>query len=134
MIEEINSTHTQLIGAFKKHHKFSQVEPEHISHYLLLFYAVECGLKAKYLKENGGNSTKDFETLPISKRHGYGHDIVEWQKLLRIPNFGYSDDSDERPIKQMHERLRYGAFNLSQKEKSQIKFLKDLATELKKQF
>ena len=122
---DVNSSLTQLVGAYKKHLKFSQTDKkEEISHYLLLFYAVECALKAKYLKDKNSNSTEDFRLLGLSK-HGYGHNLLEWQKALKMPNFWYSEDVN-MPIVQMHERLRYGTFGNSQKEQDQVKFLKDL--------
>ncbi len=85
MLFKISSL-TQLIDAYKKHHKHSKTEnKEEISHYLLLFYAVECALKAQYLKKYTGKSTKDFITLPIGKQYGHGHDILKWIKELGIP-------------------------------------------------
>lgn len=131
---EVTSTLTQLINAFKTHHKYS-VAPnnEDISHILLLFYAAECGLKAKYLKEYNGNSTVDFETLPLQKRHGHGHNLWQWVVELKLPNMGFKNDDKNRPISQMHERLRYGSFNATPIEKSQRKFLKDITTILKKE-
>ena len=128
---EVISTLTQLVNAFKRHSKFSETKQQENSHLLLLFYAVECGLKAKYLKDNKSLTTKDFINLPIAKKHGHGHDLWEWIKVLKLPKFAYHDDKNNRPIVQMHERLRYGAFSKADVEKEQIKFLKEIAHHLK---
>jgi hypothetical protein len=127
---DINSSISQLVGAFKKHYKNSTTTQEEISHWLLLFYAIECGLKAKYLRDKKLRDTADFESAGLNK-HGYGHHITEWQRQLKLPNFGYEDDKTLLPIVQMHERLRYGIFGSSAREKEQIKYLKDLAQHIK---
>jgi hypothetical protein len=129
---DINSTLSQLIFAFKTHGKNSRTK-EDISHWLLLFYCVECGLKAKYLKGFNGLTTDDFESLPIKKKYGHGHDLSAWIKELKIPNVGYIDDKNNRPIVRMHERLRYGTFTSASLEQSQINFLKAMLNHLSKQ-
>lgn len=126
---KIDSTVEQLIHAYKKHYKNSKVEKEDISHQLLLFYAVECALKAKFLKDNRQKSTACFEAMGMAQ-HGYSHDIAALQKLLKLPEFGYKD-TPHTPIKHMHQKLRYGLFGSTQPEKEQVKFLKELAAHLK---
>jgi len=130
---EVTSTLTQLVKAFKTHYKYSVSTKEEMSHILLLFYAVECGLKAKYLKEFNGTSTADFETLPVLKKYGHGHNLWQWAVELKIPNMGFKNDDKNRPISQMHERLRYGSYNETTVENVQKKFLKDIMVLLKKE-
>ena len=129
---EVVCTLSQMISAFKTHNKISNATPEEFSHTLLLFYAVECGLKAKYLKQFNGLKTTDFATLPVAKKYGYGHDIWEWVKMLKLPANGYNDERSY-PIVQMHERLRYGAFSKNVMGSKQVDFLKYLASILKKE-
>ena len=128
---DVKSTLTQLIKAFKIHGNNSIASKEEISHLLLLFYAVECGLKAKYLKEFNGNSTSDFESL-LAKKYGHGHNIWQWVIELKMPNMGFKNDNN-RPISQMHERLRYGSYNETALEISQKNFLKSITAVLKKE-
>ena len=82
---EVVSTKDQLKRAYKAHKKHSTTSNEDISHLLLLFYAVECGLKARYLWENKLSSTSDFETSNLNRKYGHGHDIFMWCKVLKIP-------------------------------------------------
>ena len=126
----VKVTLTQLVGAFRKHYAFSLNEDE-ISHILILFYAVECGLKANYLKKYNRLNTDDFEILPVNRKFGHGHDLIAWVKDLKIPALGYIDDRKNKPIVQMHERLRYGTYS-PKTEKSQVEFLRNLSAYLKK--
>ena len=133
-MKEVISTLTQLIDAYKKHHKHSKTEnKEEISHYLLLFYAVECALKAQYLKDYNGKTTEDFVTLPTKQQYGYGHDILKWSKELKIPanviNFEEKPNAP-RPLIKLHERLRDGVFS-PKLEQDQIAALKSIANHLK---
>jgi hypothetical protein len=48
---------------------------------LLLFYAVECGLKAAWLKRNRLRDTSEIE--PLLKQEG--HDLIYWTKALYLP-------------------------------------------------
>ncbi|MEY4905086.1 MAG: hypothetical protein RLZZ292_2901 [Bacteroidota bacterium] len=133
-MKEVISTLTQLIDAYKKHHKHSKTnKKEEISHYLLLFYAAECALKAQYLKNYNGKTTEDFLRLPINQKYGHGHDILKWAKELNIPatvvKFKEKPDA-ARPLIQLHERLRYGVFSL-RLEKEQIDALKNIVDHLK---
>jgi len=71
----------ELEKAFRKHlHAFRSVNKQqrNISYKLLLFYAVECGLKVLILKKIFGNTTNDIlnhrELGPRLKGAG-GHDL-----------------------------------------------------------
>ena len=127
---EVVSTLSQLTHAFKTHLKVSQVQKEEISHLLLLFYATECGLKARYLRSYLGRDTSDFPNLPVGKKFGHGHDLWLWIRELKIANFGFTNNPD-RPISQLHEQLRYGTFSNTAFAEKQIKFLRDLSLHLK---
>ena len=128
---EVISKVTQLISAYNKHYKYSKIPQEQISHHLLLFYAVECGLKAEYLKTQGAQSTADFINSFPNNKYGHGHNILEWVKELKLPaSIGsFTDNNNPLPLIQLHERLRYGTFS-SVKEKDQIIILKNIAVAL----
>lgn len=84
--------------------------------HLLLFYAVECGLKGIALRLRKGRSTKDY---PAEVRAA-GHDLREVAKHLRLPpqlrtHLAYPEcarrAASEPKVapKQWHEAWRYGA-------------------------
>ena len=128
---DVVSRVTQLISAYQKHHKYSEIPQKQISHHLLLFYAVECGVKALYLEENNGQSTADFVNFFPNKKYGHEHSILDWVKELNIPAnivSGFTDDH-KLPLVQLHQRLRYGTFS-PVLEKNQIIFLKNIAVAL----
>lgn len=125
--KEIKATIPQLKGAFKAHGRTSE-EGDKSSHNLLRFYANECGLKALFLRENKLPDTGMFVTKP-GKKYGHGHDLVKWINELKIPGFAlnYSDNEND-PVRQVHEKLRYGLVSNNHDE-----FLKSLYSLLKKQ-
>lgn len=84
--------------------------------HLLLFYAVECGLKGAALRRIKGQSTRD---LPAQAADA-GHDLRKLAKHLKIPpaltvDSAYPDcerqaaDKPKVGLKQWHEAWRYGA-------------------------
>ncbi|MEQ8704936.1 MAG: hypothetical protein RIC19_13500 [Phaeodactylibacter sp.] len=105
--KDVRATVPQLKGAFRAHGKVAE-QGEGISEKLLRFYANECGLKALYLKENKLNDTGDLENQ-IGKKYGHGHDLIRWMDDLKLPNFSFKyKDIPYDPVKQVHEKLRYG--------------------------
>jgi hypothetical protein len=138
MALEVISTVEQLKTAYRKHYKYSKVDKQDISHCLLLVYAVECGLKAQYLQDHNGKTTQDFTSLPVGRKYsndhkyGHGHSILDWVRELKIPAniIDTFKDDDKRPLKQLHERLRYGVFSPNG-EKAQIDLLTKIAEALK---
>ena len=133
-MSEVVSTISQLIKAYKAHKKYATVDKQDISHYLLLFYSLECGLKAHYLRSNYLHNTSQLkENFGSRNQYGHGHDLMEWAKalkLLKLPNKGYVD-KPATPVEQMHQRLRYGVFGNTAYEKEQIKFLNQTLSLLK---
>lgn len=125
--KEIKATIPQLKGAFKTHGRASE-DGDKISHRLLQFYANECGLKALFLRENKLPDTGAFMTK-IGKKYGHGHDLVRWMSELKMPGFTLQySDHDQDPVRQVHEKLRYGVESNSHNE-----FLRSLYSLLKKQ-
>jgi hypothetical protein len=80
---------------------------------LLLFYAVECGLKAAWLTRNKLRDTSQIE--PLFLRDG-GHDLTLWTKRLYLPatitsakpNFRLRDAGTALQLKFAHQAWRYG--------------------------
>jgi len=107
---DVHSTRTELEKASTEHFKVYNRAPAEPSHQLLLFYAVECGLKARYLARESLLSTSDFTSKLPGKKYGHGHKIMDWIAELSIPASALSQfavDAAE-PILQLHEKLRYG--------------------------
>lgn len=129
---KIITNSSQLQNAFKRHYKIFKREETSPSYQLLLFYAVECGLKAKFLRDKKLNSTSDFQKV-FSNDYGHGHKIARWVAELKISasvaNF-VDDDSD--PIEKVHEKLRYGSNLTPSKASLQIGYLKSIAVFLSK--
>jgi hypothetical protein len=81
------------------------------SAYLLLFYAVECGLKAELMNQRGLRGTDELES---SERT---HDLRHLAKLLNLPadvvgalrKYRRHIDAPGVPVGELHEAWRYGA-------------------------
>lgn len=93
-----------------------QLGGKSVQAYLLLFYAVECGLKCIALRRSGRQSTED---LPTDAGEA-SHDLRELAKHLRIPPGLTQDaayptckrqapDKPDVSLKRWHEAWRYGA-------------------------
>lgn len=125
---EVKANFQQLKGAFKKHGKIADRGNEG-THHLIRFYANECGLKALFLRDNNLDNTGEFTKNP-GKKYGYGHDLRKWVDELKIPAFvaPYEEQPND-PIKQVHEKLRYGLVA----NKKHLSYLSALYKALKKQ-
>lgn len=99
------------------------------SHYLLLFYANECMLKARFLEKNQLTTTRDFKTYFEGRgKYGYEHDLIGWIRELGEPPQASRFKLKQKDIKLAHQKFRYGK-KVSDEQKE---FLKMLYTELKK--
>ncbi|HCT29886.1 MAG TPA: hypothetical protein DIW31_03955 [Bacteroidales bacterium] len=124
----IHAKKRELRKAFETHHRLynSKISTSTMSQKLLLFYAVECGLKYLILDENKKNSTRDFEKI-IETSTGClvsellkgtnGHDINRLLNILkynlRIPPLPTKViDEKGKPIssepKELNQIWRYG--------------------------
>lgn len=104
-----------LVRSFRAHAEAADLLTGVQAH-LLLFYAVECGMKGVAVRRANGQSTRD---LPAEAADA-GHDLRKLAKHLKLPP-GLSADSAyptcERQatgqprvgLKQWHEAWRYGA-------------------------
>lgn len=68
----------ELCRAWRNLHQTAQATPRNNTHRLLLFYAVECGLKAVWLKREQKTL---FDAQAID---GFGHDLNKLIKELRL--------------------------------------------------
>lgn len=81
------------------------------SHRLLLFYGVECGLKALLMANQ-----KVEDSLGLPEALQFGHNIREALKALRVPSLGVRvvmtrhGDGDQETVeaRRLHEAFRYG--------------------------
>lgn len=127
---KVHATHSQLSGAFRKHYTVYLQEPLHTSHQLLLFYAIECGLKCVYLRSAlvpPGVDTNSLSTVN-GKPYGHGHDLPSWVNILNIPAYvfhPFTQDDPEDPIQNVQEKLKYG---VPLNGTDQIDYLKKLGT------
>ena len=125
--KEIEANISQLKGAFRAHGRTSE-DGATISHRLMQFYANECGLKALFLIENKLDNTGDL-LKKTGKKYGHGHDLVRWASVLKLPSFALRYlDHEHEPVRQVHEKLRYGVTSNNRHDD----FLKSLYTFLKK--
>lgn len=83
------------------------------SHYLLRFYAVECGLKSVYLQQKKINRTDAI----VDEQLRGSHDLIRWAKELKLPaqvvggnsSFRLQRDGSTWRIDKAHQAWRYGA-------------------------
>ena len=84
------------------------------SHRLLLFYAIECGLKILLLKKIKGNTTEDFVNhKKLGELSGkYGHNIKYMLKYLGYGQFSLPDlpcqNGQKAPPTEYNQVWRYG--------------------------
>jgi len=83
------------------------------SNYLLLFYAIECGLKSIYLRRHRLQTIDQIYDVQLRK----SHDLALWVKELRLPasqtgiapSFKLARDSQgSLGIEFVHQAWRYG--------------------------
>jgi hypothetical protein len=117
--KEIKASVPQLKRAFQSHGRIAE-NGDGLSEDLLRFYANECGLKALFLTKHQLIDTGELEGL-VGRKYGHGHDLIRWVDELKLPKFTikYSQDPDD-PIRQAHEKLRYGV-DITPRSKSLLK-------------
>jgi hypothetical protein len=109
------------------------------SSYLLLFYAVECGLKSVWLKRNQRHQKKS-KTQDNSLLFKYGHSLDIWVKELKIsakevgtaPNFHLDRDrSTILDISKAHQVWRYGIKIEAEDEQKLVEWLQHICNWIK---
>lgn len=100
--------------AFRSHHRASnRCGMDTCSGRLLLFYAVECGLKVLIMKEHGVHSIKhaqQHEKLTGIFQGSHGHNIRKLRSCLRETSLPH-DIPHTLDSNKVHERWRYGMRN-----------------------
>jgi hypothetical protein len=100
-----------------------------VSGHLLLFYAVECGLKSVYLRRNRLQTTDQ-----IPQDQDRGHDLARWIKELRLPasvlsagaTFRLARDGSCYGIEMAHQAWRYGVVVEGADEASLLEYLRNV--------
>lgn len=124
---------SQLKKAFHKHCNTAKTGKSS-SHYLLLFYAVECGLKSKYLAQNGWRSTSEI----IDPKLKQSHDLKKFAQAVKAPAsiigyeypvFQLKKDTSKmgHQVKDIHQVWRYGIkLNKNRDEEAIVRWLNNL--------
>jgi len=123
----IPAKENELRHAFEQHTKLAKngTSP---SHYLLLFYAVECGLKSIFLNKNPNYAN----TNNIPQFHG--HDLERWIKDSTIPanaigatpKIHLQTNNSSCSIKDTHQAWRYGIVLSPTDEQKLVNWLKQI--------
>lgn len=116
---------TELRSAFWQH-----VRKDPASGHLLLFYAVECGLKSVYLRRNRLQRTDQIPPELQEK----GHDLARWVKELRLPaaivqagvEFRLTRDGSRYRIEMAHQAWRYGVAMEEDDEAMLLEYLRNI--------
>jgi hypothetical protein len=102
---------SELRKSFRRHRRTDL--PQGPSRNLLLFYAVECGLKATWMDKTRLLNTDQID-LDLLK--SYGHDLMFWAKKLNVPatviqggqQFRSRNKKKQYDLRKAHEAWRYG--------------------------
>ncbi len=127
----IHAGFSELKKAFNGHSKNAE-GGEDKSHYLLLFYAVESGLKSVYLREKRLNTTEKITDVNLLK----SHDLDLWVKELRLPafvtgqnqrpRFQLKRDKESHAVARAHEAWRYYIEMVPRDQKTLTDWLKNI--------
>ena len=104
------------------------------SYHLLLFYAVECGLKWAYLKLQKLRRTDQIRDKTLLSQDG--HNLGRWIKELRLPprragskiQFRLASGDASWDVGQAHQAWRYGMHMHSDDEQALVAWLYSLCT------
>ncbi len=78
----VHASRDNLRQAFHRHYSAFKVTKDDCS-YLLLFYAVECGLKSIWLKQKNLTGTDRIQDQTLLSKDG--HNFAVWIKEIRLP-------------------------------------------------
>jgi hypothetical protein len=133
MGKKIDVGYSELGKAFRKHTEIFESGTSS-SHFLLLFYAVECGLKALYIRENKLIDTGRIQDKSLTENDS-GHNLGIWAKAVKIPakegNLGFClgparRNSERWSISKAHQAWRYGAAMNREDEDKIVTWLKNI--------
>ncbi|MFZ3149738.1 MAG: hypothetical protein WA137_11965, partial [Methanothrix sp.] len=105
----IPAGYSQFKRAFNHHH-YLYKSGESCSHYLLLFYAIECGLKSIYYWK----ISRSIIMEDVNDKSG--HDLFLWAKAIRLPRyvtgkepkFRLKGEPNKNAVSLAHQAWRYG--------------------------
>ena len=132
---------SDLRKAFNAHWSVVKAQPKKdISCHLLIFYAVECGLKSIWLKRNNLTGTDKIADQTLLTK--YGHNFSIWIKELRlpatiagkypdydkIPSFSLARGGSSWDVGKAHQAWRYGVQMNAKDEKVLIEWLESICT------
>jgi len=129
----IHVTDREMENAFRKHKHLKDLSRTlTITDKMVLFYAVECGLKSLYMRKHRLSQT--YQKDPNGKDvTDFGHNLNE---LLKQNGFSYTipkiaaKDSTQIEADSLHQAWRYGKTVEEQKEKNCLKMLNKVLNEL----
>lgn len=144
----VHASRDNLRQAFHRHHSAVQLTKDTCS-YLLLFYAVECGLKSIWLKRKNLTGTDRIQDQTLLSKDG--HNFAVWLKETRLPKSVVGDifDSKGNPLSlqtptfrlasggahldtgKAHQVWRYGIPVDSEDQKSLVEWLEKVCTWIK---
>ncbi len=144
----VHASRDNLRQAFHRHHSAVQLTTETCS-YLLLFYAVECGLKSIWLKRKNLTGTDRIPDQTLLSKDG--HNFGVWIKEIRLPKsvVGELFNSEGNPLPfqtpcfrlasggahldtgKAHQVWRYGIPVDSQDQKALVEWLEKVCTWIK---
>lgn len=127
---------SQLRQAFNAHLGASQ-RTQGISKYLLLFYAVECGLKSVFLRRKNLRTTNDIEDRTLLSEDG--HNLARWINEVGVPErevgeppfFHLSKGGANLDTEKAHQVWRYGVGMNSQDERVLVEWLEKICAWIK---
>lgn len=99
------------------------------SHFLLLFYAVECGLKARILREN------DLKKISERKKELKDHNLPALARKIQLPMGEISfhlDNGGKHSIEEAHQAWRYGSLIHQGDEHKIIEWLKKVQEKIRR--
>ncbi len=130
---DVDAGFTELEQAFKSHSREAK-KGNTPSHFLLLFYAVECGLKSEILQRRNvnrvGQMGKELET----------HDLYSLVEMLKFPasvmapsksSFRLRKSKSSRPIEHAHQTWRYGVAMNKEDEDKVVNWLKEVQQKIR---
>jgi len=140
---KLHATPRELKDAFKAHTKIIKIETNKDSSlYLLLVYAVECGIKSIYLKRNSLTGTDKIQDQSLISKDG--HNLAFWIKELRlpptivgkyeeknypkIPDFHLDRDGSNWSMEKAHQAWRYGVKMKTEDEQKLVEWLESVCT------
>ncbi len=134
----IHPTRKEVEKSFKRHrdmlNKFNS-KAWSKTHYMVLFYTLECGLKAFYMKQNRSTNTNTTDNWKNSAA-SYGHDLNKLLKDLHLtPSIpkAHTPNGTQVDVQELHEVWRYGVELKQDDENRCIGILKEILLDLNNQ-